>query len=269
MAAALLVMARSAIVLADGDRHLAQSMGVRPPLYGAGTAWGEEGEVTIQAVAGGYRLLSRSAPGVSWSVWSVGWVAEPGRIAAGLPASASVGWREGDVDGELRGGGAGDGCPDSVPLDRWRIRGLPAPPAPVPALPSPPRLGPVGLDALVERRNRTLAPGELLVGAEPHITVAPPGLTIPGGEGAGILVGEGDLELSGDTRFQGLVLAGGHLTLTGEATVLGAVKVGEGLEVGSEARIVGCRSWVEATLEGMDELEPPFPIPGGRFLGRH
>ena len=269
MAAALLVMARSAIVLADGDRHLAQSLGVRAPLSEGGGAWTGGGEIVVQDLPGGYRLLSRPAPGVSWSVWSVGWVPAPARIAAGLPAVASVGWREGDVEGELLGGGAGEGCPDPFPLDRWWVRGSFAPPAPDPGLPSPPRLGPVGLEALIKRGDETLTPGELLMGSDPRIIVVPAGRSIPGGEGVGLLVGEGDLELTGDTHFQGLVMVGGDLAVTGEATIMGAVKTGGGLVVGPQARIVGCRSWVQDTLEGVDGLRAPFPIPGGHFLGRH
>ncbi len=272
MAASLLVMARSALLLADGDRHLARALSVRAPLGEGGPGEGDmEGGGSLSGVQlpEGFRLVRLEVDGVGWSVWGVGWLASPERIAGNLQAVAEVGRRDGEVEGELVAAGADEGCADLVPMRRWWVRESPPPPAPDPELAPQPQLGPVGIGTLASRTDWTVPDGSALPEAGAGITVAGPGARVVGGSGSGLLVGLGTLELGGSTDFVGLVMAAGDLVLSGEAAVHGAVKVGGELEVAAGARVVGCRAVVRAALEAVEALQVPFQVAGGEFLGRH
>ncbi len=272
MAASLLVMARSAILLADGDRHLARALSVRAPLGDAGPgAAGVEGGGTLSAVRlpEGFLLVRLGVDGVGWSVWGVGWLAESDQIADNLQAAAEVGRRDGEVEGELVAAGAEEGCADLVPMSRWWVRASSSPPPPDPDLAPHPRLGPLGTVTLASRADGALADGSALPDAGPGLTVTEPGARVVGGSGSGLLVGLGTLELAGTTSFTGLVMAAGDLVLSGEAGVRGAVKAGEELRVAAGARVLGCRDTVREALEVVEALQAPFAVPGGEFLGRH
>lgn len=261
VAATLLVTARSAVLLADGDRHLARSLAWRAP--GA-----DSPEPERIPLGGGYLLLRNRVPAVGWSTWSVAWRLDPGLEASKLRAAAETAGGLTQVDGDLRAAGAGDGCPDPVPLAlHWTVEGVP-PPTPQPALPDFPRLGPVALDVVSRRSPAPLDPGAPLPEG-PGVVAVEPEAVIEDGTGVGLLVAPGDLLLRGTAAFTGLVLVAGDLTLDDEATIYGAARVGGRLSVGAGSQLLGCRAAVEDGLLAVDALDDPFPVLGGGFLGRY
>lgn len=262
MAAALLVMARSAVLLADGDRHLARALSVRSPLEPEGPP-----PEFVRAVDHGYTLAADRPVGVHWSVWAVGWRPDPARVAADLRAAAQVGV-QGELEGEVRGGGVEDGCADPAPLGSIWIRSLPRPPRPDPPLSAPPRLGPLGISELA-RRARSVSPGGGFPDDGPGLLLLPPGSSVTEGHGAGLLLAAGNLQISGDASFTGLVLVQGDLVLAGEARLLGAAKLGGGLTTAPGAGVIGCRAVVRDVLAELDELDVPFRVAGGDLLGRY
>jgi hypothetical protein len=285
MATSLLVMARSAAYLADGDRHLARALVVRSVLRAGPHAGGwlagdpqAEGdghdvageEPIVIPLAGGYRLLASPAPGVEWRVWDVGWSPRPDVVAGGLNAAAEAGHGEGELEGQVMGAGPLEGCPDFGPLDPWRIRSPDPEPAAEPALPPHPRLGPLSLADLAPHAEVRLDGDSALPGSEEgRLLLARPGARIRGGSGRGLLVAPGDLELSGDARFEGLVLVAGDVALGRTASVHGAVRAAEGVQVGPDARILGCRAWVEEALAGLQVTRITFSVPGSPMIGRY
>jgi hypothetical protein len=57
------------------------------------------------------------------------------------------------------------------------------------------------------------------------------------------------------------------LELEADAVLNGAVLVGGRIRIREQARLIGCRTAVVEALAA-PSLEPPFPVRGGRFLGR-
>jgi hypothetical protein len=263
VAASLLVVARSAVLLADGDRGLAEALVRRAPplaLEGSGTE--------ILPVGDGFVVLGARAEGVEWGTWRVVWQADPERIAVGLRAVVESG--AGIVEGSTGVSAASleDGCPDLDPLPPQSTPVSPSPPDPIPRLPPFPRIGPVGLEALVARAGEPLPGGTELPPSHGTMTAAP-GARIDDGSAAGILVVPGDLTLAGSARFEGLLLLAGDLHVEDEARIHGAVRAAGAVRLGTEARILGCRALVHERLMGLEALAHPFHVPGGRFLGRH
>lgn len=259
VAASLLVVVRSAVLVADGDRRLAESLARRvprpPPADDPG--W--------RALGDGYLLHTSEVDEVQWAVWSLWWEARPSLVARGLRAAVETG---GTL--ALEGGAAGtaEGCPDlhDLPVHREE-EGVRSPP-PEPTLPPFPRLGPLGLEALRPRSERELLPDEGLPEG-PALVFIPATALVDEGVSAGLLVAVEDLRLQGDVAFDGLVLVGGDLELSGNALLRGAVRVGGDARVGDGAALLGCRSLVDSLLAEVPALGPPFSVPGGGFLGRH
>ncbi len=262
MAAALLVMARSAVLLADGDRHLARALSVRSPLEPEAP----DGEA-LRAVGHGYALAADPPPGVRWAVWAVGWRLDPAQVAADLRAAAHVGV-QGEIEGEVRGGGSEEGCSDLVPLGSTWLRSPLRPPLPEPPPASPPRLGPLGTSELDERARSFPPEGGFPAGG-PSLLRLPPGSSVTEGHGVGLLLAGGDLRISGDASFTGLLLVEGDLVMAGEAQIYGAAKLRGALIVEPEAGVLGCRAVVRDVLAELQELTDPFPVPGGHLLGRY
>ena len=169
LGASLLATARVSLILSDGDRRLAEALARRPlSPEGLAGALEEGGEaVAVHALGDGFHLVEEPVEGVGWRLWSVGWVPGMARLAAELSAAAVTG--EGlEVDGgDLLAGGPAEGCAGTDPLDPFalhRRRSAPLPPFPEPSLPGRPRLGPVSLEALLERADPVLLPGAELPG---------------------------------------------------------------------------------------------------------
>jgi hypothetical protein len=273
MAASLLVTSRSAVLLSEGDRHLARSLAVRSPVPPAP----DDG---VRPLSRGFLLVSGPAPGASWHLWAAGWRLDPVRVADGLRAAAETGrgvvgeggevlGHEGTPDGAGSPGDEGEACGDPGPLPAHWLDAGPRDPRPDPPLAPFPRLGPVGLGVVSERGEVLLQPGTGLPGRDSVVVVAPAGLRVEGGAGSGLLVGLGDLQLGGDSRFRGLVLVAGDLILEGGTSVTGAVRVGGELRFEGGGRVEGCRRIVRKNLASLPALEAPFPLPGGAVLGRH
>jgi hypothetical protein len=292
VAASLLVTARVAVQLSEGDRRLAEAFALRPPgvervgaaLGGGGSLgggdpldWGgASGSLRLHHPGEGFLLVGEAGGWAGWGAWAVNWVPDLNRVAGTLEAAAMTG--EGfTVDGgELRHAGGAEGCDEgdyALPLGLHERHRGPRPPLPDPMLPNPPRLGPIALERVAARAGTVLDSG----GALPDgggvdvprrlIAVSPPG-RIEGGVGAGILVADGDLAIEGGALFRGLVLAGGDLTLRGGAGVIGAVQAGGELVIEDGAWVAGCRGVVAGAGESISELALPFLMRGGEFLGR-
>lgn len=259
---ALLVLARSAILLGAGDRELAQALAVRGPALDAlesGTGLG---------LRAGYRLVDTPAPGASWRVWSLVWQADPTALVDGLRGvveAGSVEVPEGLADSgsgvePLRALGPGDGCPEHDPLPLVWLHGQ--------AAPAPVSLGPLPLDVWSERAEVTITADSPAPELERADLIRVETESLNAGVLRGLVLTPGDLELLGDVVVTGLLLVGGELRMTGDARVLGAVRVGGNLTVEPTARVEGCLPLVAQELSNIPALEAPFPVPGGRFLGR-
>ena len=260
---ALLVMARSAILLGAGDRALAESLAVRGPDPNAVEPW------SAAALPAGYRLVETPVPGVSWRVWSLVWALDPSRLASELtavveaesvsiPAAAQP---TGTAPEPIRLMGPDEGCPNpdpSVPLVWTGGGGL----DPLRAL------GPVGLAPLLRRADVTVTSGTALPDSLPPQLIGVQAERVGSGGARGLVVAAGDLELAGEASLTGLLLVGGDLRVAGDARVTGAVRVAGSVTVESGGRIQGCRGVVAQELAGVTTLVGPFPVPGGRFLGR-
>lgn len=195
---------------------------------------------------------------------AVRWRPDPDSIARGLPGAAEVG----DGTADLPQGSVGPlaGCTPAAGYPLVRTRLEPGGPDPDPRLPDPPRIGVLDVGRLVDM------PGVVLDGFFPQgsgmeLLRAPDGGRIEVGEGAGVLVSEGSLELTGTASFAGLVLLRGDLVLGDSARVEGVVLAGGGLRVEGEARLLGCpplaaRALVEVLPEGS------HPVHAGELLGR-
>jgi len=286
VAASLLVTARVAVQLSEGDRRLAEAFALRPPgvervghaLDGGGPPYQGDpsGALRLHHPGEGFVLAGEAGGWAGWGAWAVHWVPDLNRVAGNLEAVATTG--EGlTVDGgDLRHAGEAEGCDDgdyALPPDLHERHRSPRLPLPDPMLPEPPRLGPIALERVTARAGTVLDSG----GALPDgggvdvprrlITVRTPG-RIEGGVGAGLLVFDGDLVIEGGALFRGLVLAGGDLTLRDGAGVIGAVQAKGELVIENGAWVAGCRHIVAGAGDGVSELALPFVMRGGEFLGR-
>lgn len=220
-------------------------------------------DVEVRSLRGGFVLI-RGRAGAAPAPAGVVWFLDPDSVAASLPPAAEVGW--GTPGSGIVGGDESCGPP---PTEPWvRVREATAAPGPDPPLQPPPRLGPVGVPALLDRAEVGLSPGDPLPGAPaPAVIAVLPDSRITSGEGGGVLVTEGSLVLAGDARWRGLVLVQGALTLEEEARVEGVVLVGERLRLQDGAILVGCRASAQAALRA-PALADPFRANAGRLLGR-
>jgi hypothetical protein len=100
--------------------------------------------------------------------------------------------------------------------------------------------------------------GRMAAVAAEHGTVA------VDGSGQGLLVGQGDLTLSGVALFGGVLVAG-RLRLERGSVVTGFVRAGGGLEVTQDSRVRGSYCWAIHALSVEPVLEP-FPVPGGGWM---
>lgn len=266
LGAALLILARSAVILGAGDRMLAQALAVRGPSDGA-----LESGVGV-TLPMGYRLVDTPVPAAAWQVWSLVWEADPVALAEGLrgvvearsveisPGDGSSG--DGPIPEPIRLLGPDDGCPeDPSPLPLVWLRGE--------AVPVPVALGPLGLGTWVDRAQVVLTAGASPPDREESRLVHVEVDRVEAGVLRGLVVAMEDLELGGDVVVEGLLLVGGNLQMSGHAHLVGAARVGGGLTLEGGSRIDGCRRLVARELEGIAALEIPFPVPGGRFLGRY
>lgn len=96
------------------------------------------------------------------------------------------------------------------------------------------------------------------------LVVAPGDLQLLGGAGQGVLVVEGDLVVSGDTRFDGAVLAAGDVILRDSATVHGAVRSAGTITLDDEAEVDYSACALARVLLEAPALDRPFR-PRGRW----
>lgn len=263
--AALLILARSAVVLGAGDRMLAEALAVRSPSV-------EALEPGVGAdLPGGYRLVDTPIPGAPWRVWSLAWEADPMALAAGLRGvvearSVEVSSGEGpsgdaSTPEPIRLLGPADGCPeDQGPFPLVWLRGEGA------AVPV--TLGPLGLGEWMDRADVVVMAGSAPPSPGHPRLVSVEVDRVDTGVLRGLVVVAGDLELGGDVVVVGLLLVGGDLRLSGNARIAGALRVGGGITVETPGRIDGCRDLVAREVAGIAAIEVPFPVSGGHFLGR-
>lgn len=87
--------------------------------------------------------------------------------------------------------------------------------------------------------------------------------TIDGGTGRGVIVVDGDLELSGDARFHGLVVVSGKLSVRDAAVVRGAVLAGHLEMLGGNVEYDGCEIEDAASAPALDR---PFRPTAGSWI---
>jgi hypothetical protein len=73
---------------------------------------------------------------------------------------------------------------------------------------------------------------------------------------------EGNLDLVGSARFQGLALVGGDLAVQDDAVLEGLVRVGGALSITGGARLEASACPVLRALSGLPALRRPFLLPG-------
>lgn len=262
-----LLVARSEVALESADfRYLGERLDWeatldRPDAHVGPAGPGPDG-LHRRPLGGGFLLL-RSGNGPAVARQAVVWALDPDTVLAALPPAAEVGF--GIPESGVEWGDEACGPAESEPLVRVR----PAVPigAPEPPPDLPPRLGPVGLERLLARALPFAYDDPLSWTPTPALVRVPAGTRLDAGEGHGILLAAGDLVLTGDLRWIGLVLVERDLELEGTAVLEGAALVGERLLIRDQARLVACRSAVHRAL-GVPVLEPSFPVRGGRSLGR-
>jgi hypothetical protein len=99
---------------------------------------------------------------------------------------------------------------------------------------------------------------------EPSSFLGTPGsLSLDRGRLCGLLLAGGDLRLSGPARVQGLVLVGGDLILEDGAVLEGMARVRGRLRLGDSALFVSSPCATLRTLEELQVLAKPVPVPGG------
>jgi hypothetical protein len=101
-----------------------------------------------------------------------------------------------------------------------------------------------------------------------HPLVTSPGsLRLQGGEGQGVLVVTGDLEMAEGAYYAGLVLVGGDLTLEARARIDGLVRVRGNVRLDSDATIRGSGCAALRALAEASGLGRIVPAPEGSWLG--
>lgn len=80
-------------------------------------------------------------------------------------------------------------------------------------------------------------------------------LRLTGGQGAAVLLVDGDLELDGTTLY-GLVVTTGGLRLVHGARVIGLARVGETVVVDGASSVFGSECWARSALEGSEIVRP-------------
>jgi hypothetical protein len=86
------------------------------------------------------------------------------------------------------------------------------------------------------------------------------------GEGQGILVVDGDLALSGVTRFTGILLVSGDLELEGSYRLEGFVRVGGSARLGGEGRIEANACAAFRAFDGNDSFPALLPLREGSWI---
>jgi hypothetical protein len=91
-------------------------------------------------------------------------------------------------------------------------------------------------------------------------------VSLHGGEGQGLLVVAGDLDLTAGTRFAGVALVGGDLTLSGGASFRGLARVFGDLLVQNGSMLTESANAALQALQasGLDSLW--VPVPGGSWI---
>lgn len=91
-------------------------------------------------------------------------------------------------------------------------------------------------------------------------------VTVAGGEGQGILVVDGDLQLTGDARYAGILLVRGRLLLGERAALTGFAAAGTGVELRGEARAEASACAALRALSLNSALQHAFRIPQGNWI---
>lgn len=87
------------------------------------------------------------------------------------------------------------------------------------------------------------------------------------GQGAGVLVVDGDLTLGSGSVWTGLLLASGEVTLTDGSGAVGLVRAGEALTVESGASVDGSACAAVEALRAAMSLARPLAMPGRSSAG--
>lgn len=91
-------------------------------------------------------------------------------------------------------------------------------------------------------------------------------LTLVGGEGQGVLVVDGDLEIRGDARYAGIVLVRGRLVLGDSAFITGFALADRGATLGGNARLEASACAALQALARSEDLQRAFRIPEGNWI---
>ncbi|MEX2531157.1 MAG: hypothetical protein WD960_10325 [Gemmatimonadota bacterium] len=277
VAMSLLITARSTILLADGDRILAVALADRGPFNGPGhMRVPEDADLELQGLplVSGFGLLEAvpagSGESILWRSQAVGWSLSPESVAHRIQAAITLG---GTVRGEGHPivGSEEHGCANPLSVAAVQPSPHPRPPVPDPPLAAFPRLGPVGMDAVLHRSEMSLegvgdfpmVEGSTLFGVRDTSTIR-----VTGGRARGFLAVPGDLVLEGEASFEGLAMIGGDLSMEDGASFAGAALVGGDVELARDARFVGCLALAGTVVAEIQAFAMPFPVPGGEFLGR-
>lgn len=156
----------------------------------------------------------------------------------------------------------------------------------------PPALGPLSGAFLATRAERyvnaTVTPGPITVAGTcdlsapanwgaPSDPLGPCGayfplvagtgaVTMDGGEGQGVLVVDGDLEIRSAAYFAGIVLVRGRLALRDNAVLVGFAVAGGGVELGAGARAEASACAALRALSTSEALQRAFRLPQGGWI---
>jgi len=212
----------------------------------------------------GYLMVLASTVEGGPAYHAVYWRLEPDSVALHFPGAVEYGTTA--PSGLITAAGPacmGGTAPGS--LVRARVHGSSASDPPIPL---GPRVGPVGLDALLALATRTVASdGRLEPGSAPELLRVPDGVALVSGSVFGVLLSAGDLAIRGASEVRGLVIAGGDVEVRGGARVDGVLLVGGTVRVLEGGRVEGCRESASLAL-AHPELATLHEVPGGHRLGR-
>ncbi|MEX1258098.1 MAG: polymer-forming cytoskeletal protein [Gemmatimonadota bacterium] len=271
-ATSILVLARAERVVESaalrylGDRVLSEAALARLPGDGGFSPGGSSPAATptIEPLATDY-ILGRAGSRVGGPRHhALLWRLNPDSIAATLPGALEFG--SAAPSGTIEA--MGPECPGGSET-RALIRPRPPPfPGADPPLFEGPRLGPLGLDRLLDVATVTLATaGTLPEGESVEIVRVLPGVAVVAGEGRGMILSEGDLTIRGTAHVRGIVMAAGTIEVGGEALVEGVLLAGGSVRVTDHGRVTGCRGLAAIALSH-PRLSGTHAVSGGERLGR-
>jgi hypothetical protein len=272
LTSALGAAAISLLVLARGERVI-EGLALRMLAARVSAEWrldaqGEgpvppDGGLVFVPLPGGYQLVRGSGASNGFAYSAVLWYLDADSLAALLPGAVEVGHAPPSNGVSL----LGSECPGGGTGPLVQVRSFNGTPADPPVSPGP-RLGPLGLERLLDLSTAMVAPsGHFSGGVEVPILRVPVGLEVVGGEIESVVLSDGDLILRGTALVRGIVLAAGDVEIAESARIEGIVLAGGTIRLSDAGQVLGCRAFAAERLR-----HPLFSgfhgVSGGERLGR-